>query len=156
MSGFNVYPVEVEEVVAELDGVAEAAVIGTDDPVTGEAVVAYVRPAPGRRTTPASSRSGSASTAPSGWPGSSSRPRCTSSTSCRTPSPARWPRAGCGRGAGAATRGCCSEPPGSSLYAKPGCHLCEDARAVVEQVCAELGESFDEVDITAGPGRRAR
>lgn len=38
-----------------------------------------------------------------------------------------------------------------TLYAKPGCHLCEDARAVVEQVCAELGESFDEVDITAGP-----
>ena len=38
-----------------------------------------------------------------------------------------------------------------TIYAKPGCHLCEDARAVVAQVCAELGESFDEVDITAGP-----
>jgi glutaredoxin len=37
------------------------------------------------------------------------------------------------------------------LYAKPGCHLCDDARAVVERVCAELGESWDEVDITAGP-----
>jgi glutaredoxin len=37
------------------------------------------------------------------------------------------------------------------LYAKPGCHLCEDARAVIEAVCAELGESYDEVDITAGP-----
>ena len=37
------------------------------------------------------------------------------------------------------------------LYAKPGCHLCEDARAVVERVCAELGEGFEEVDITAGP-----
>jgi glutaredoxin len=37
------------------------------------------------------------------------------------------------------------------LYSKPGCHLCEDARSVVEQVCAELGESFEEVDITAGP-----
>ncbi len=41
--------------------------------------------------------------------------------------------------------------PRVRLYTKPGCHLCEDARAVVEQVCAELGESFDEVDITAGP-----
>jgi glutaredoxin len=37
------------------------------------------------------------------------------------------------------------------LYTKPGCHLCEDARRVVEKVCAELGESFDVVDITARP-----
>lgn len=43
VSGFNVYPVEVEEVLTEVDGVVEAAVIGVDDPVTGEAVVAYVR-----------------------------------------------------------------------------------------------------------------
>jgi hypothetical protein len=35
------------------------------------------------------------------------------------------------------------------LLSKPGCHLCDDARAVVEVVCAELGESFDEVDITS-------
>jgi glutaredoxin len=38
-----------------------------------------------------------------------------------------------------------------TLYAKPGCHLCDDARAVIAAVCAELGESFHEVDITAGP-----
>ncbi len=43
VSGFNVYPVEVEEVVAEVPGVAEAAVIGAPHPETGEAVVAYVR-----------------------------------------------------------------------------------------------------------------
>ncbi|GCD89689.1 class I adenylate-forming enzyme family protein [Nocardioides sp. LS1] len=43
VSGFNVYPVEVEEVIREVEGVTEAAVIGVDDPVTGEAVVAYVR-----------------------------------------------------------------------------------------------------------------
>jgi long-chain acyl-CoA synthetase len=47
VSGFNVYPSEVEDVLAEVDGIAEAAVIGTPDPRTGEAVVAYVRPAPG-------------------------------------------------------------------------------------------------------------
>jgi long-chain acyl-CoA synthetase len=46
VSGFNVYPVEVEDVIREVDGVAEAAVIGVEDPLTGEAVVAYVR-APG-------------------------------------------------------------------------------------------------------------
>jgi long-chain acyl-CoA synthetase len=47
VSGFNVYPVEVEEVIAELDTVREAAVIGVPDERTGEAVVAYVKPAPG-------------------------------------------------------------------------------------------------------------
>ncbi|MEO5711043.1 MAG: AMP-binding protein [Nocardioidaceae bacterium] len=47
VSGFNVYPVEVEEVVEEVDGVAEAAVIGTPDEKTGEAVVAYVKARPG-------------------------------------------------------------------------------------------------------------
>jgi len=48
VSGFNVYPVEVEEVVREVDGVTDAAVIGVPDDRTGEAVVAYVVPEPGR------------------------------------------------------------------------------------------------------------
>lgn len=47
VSGFNVYPVEVEDVIEEVDGVLEVAVFGVDDAQTGEAVVAYVR-APGR------------------------------------------------------------------------------------------------------------
>ena len=47
VSGFNVYPVEVEEVITELDVVKEAAVIGVEDEHTGEAVVAFVKPAPG-------------------------------------------------------------------------------------------------------------
>jgi glutaredoxin len=42
-----------------------------------------------------------------------------------------------------------------TLYSKPGCHLCDDARAVIEQVCGELGEAFEEVDITAGPDAAA-
>jgi long-chain acyl-CoA synthetase len=42
VSGFNVYPSEVEEVILELDDVAQAAVIGVEDEMTGEAVVAYV------------------------------------------------------------------------------------------------------------------
>jgi len=43
VSGFNVYPVEVEDVIEEVPGVAEVAVIGVTDEQTGEAVVAYVR-----------------------------------------------------------------------------------------------------------------
>jgi long-chain acyl-CoA synthetase len=42
VSGFNVYPVEVEDVIVEVDGVSAAAVIGVADERTGEAVVAYV------------------------------------------------------------------------------------------------------------------
>ncbi|MGH3362960.1 MAG: class I adenylate-forming enzyme family protein [Nocardioides sp.] len=46
VSGFNVYPHEVEDAIREAPGVADAAVIGVEDHETGEAVVAYVR-APG-------------------------------------------------------------------------------------------------------------
>ncbi|HEY3016397.1 MAG TPA: glutaredoxin family protein [Nocardioides sp.] len=34
-----------------------------------------------------------------------------------------------------------------TLYSRPGCHLCDDARAVIARVCAELGESFEEFSI---------
>jgi long-chain acyl-CoA synthetase len=42
VSGFNVYPNEVEEVIAGHPGVLEVAVIGLPDPHSGEAVAAYV------------------------------------------------------------------------------------------------------------------
>ncbi len=42
VSGFNVYPNEVEEVLAQHPGVKEAAVIGVADERSGESVVAYV------------------------------------------------------------------------------------------------------------------
>lgn len=45
VSGFNVFPTEVEEVVAEVPDVAAVAVVGLPDPVTGEAVAAWVSPA---------------------------------------------------------------------------------------------------------------
>ena len=35
-----------------------------------------------------------------------------------------------------------------TFYSKPGCHLCDDARSVIEQVCADLGTEFEELDIT--------
>ena len=38
VSGFNVYPNEVEDVVAKLPGVMECAVVGVPDDKTGEAV----------------------------------------------------------------------------------------------------------------------
>jgi glutaredoxin len=38
-----------------------------------------------------------------------------------------------------------------TLYGKPGCHLCDDARAVVRAVCAELGVGWTEIDITVDP-----
>ncbi len=44
VSGFNVYPVEVEEVLVRHGGVAEAAVVGVPDAHTGESVKAYVVP----------------------------------------------------------------------------------------------------------------
>jgi glutaredoxin len=47
-------------------------------------------------------------------------------------------------------------PPRVILYSKPGCHLCDDARTVVAQVCAELGEAYAEVDILSSPELSAR
>jgi glutaredoxin len=38
-----------------------------------------------------------------------------------------------------------------TLLAKPGCHLCEDARAVIERVAAELGVGWEERDINDSP-----
>ncbi len=35
-----------------------------------------------------------------------------------------------------------------TLISKPGCHLCDDARKVIEAVTVELGEAFVERDIS--------
>ena len=44
-------------------------------------------------------------------------------------------------------------PPRVRLLVRGGCHLCEEARAVVAQVCAETGETYEEVDLdSAGQG----
>ncbi len=48
-----------------------------------------------------------------------------------------------------------SEPPAAPvrvlLLGKPGCHLCDDARVVVAQVCAEVGVGWEERDILGDP-----
>ena len=51
VSGFNVYPREVEAVLLEHPAVADAAVVGLPDPRTGERVRAVVVPAPGAEVT---------------------------------------------------------------------------------------------------------
>ena len=66
-----------------------------------------------------------------------------------------------------------TEPPGGPLLAagdwaasppahrvvlltRAGCHLCDDARAVIERVCAELGESYEEHSILDDPDLQER
>ncbi|MCC2279806.1 glutaredoxin family protein [Streptomyces sp. NPDC002536] len=34
-----------------------------------------------------------------------------------------------------------------TLIGKPGCHLCDDAEAVIERVCGELGARWEKKDI---------
>jgi hypothetical protein len=41
--------------------------------------------------------------------------------------------------------------PRITLLAKPGCHLCDDARVVIERVAADLGVGWQEVDILTDP-----
>ena len=42
-----------------------------------------------------------------------------------------------------------------TLYGKPGCHLCEEARAVVDQVRQTHAFELEEVDITRDPSLEA-
>ncbi|HET7431925.1 MAG TPA: glutaredoxin family protein [Nocardioides sp.] len=41
--------------------------------------------------------------------------------------------------------------PRVTFYSRPGCHLCDEARLLVEQVCADLGESYAEVSVEGDP-----
>ncbi len=49
--GVNISPVEIDNVLASIAGVADAATIGVPDPVYGEEVVSYVVPIPGATLT---------------------------------------------------------------------------------------------------------
>jgi hypothetical protein len=42
------------------------------------------------------------------------------------------------------------------LLSRPGCHLCDEARAVIARITGELGVDWTERDITASPEDLAR
>jgi glutaredoxin len=46
--------------------------------------------------------------------------------------------------------------PRVTLYGRAGCHLCDDARAVIDRVCRDLGEEYVEIDIDDDEELRAR
>lgn len=49
-----------------------------------------------------------------------------------------------------------SDQPRIVLYGKPGCHLCDQAREIVQRVAAELGVVWSEVSILDDPDLAAR
>lgn len=46
--------------------------------------------------------------------------------------------------------------PVVTLYGKPGCHLCDDARAVVERVREQRPFELQEVDVSLDPVLHSR
>ena len=42
--------------------------------------------------------------------------------------------------------------PRVRMVGRAGCHLCDEARAVIARVCADLGESWDEVSVDDDDG----
>ena len=43
-----------------------------------------------------------------------------------------------------------------TLYSRPGCHLCDEARVLIEAVCADLGEEYVEISIESDPDLQRR
>lgn len=41
--------------------------------------------------------------------------------------------------------------PRVTMYGRVNCHLCDEARAVIAGVCADLGEEFVEIDVDSDP-----
>jgi hypothetical protein len=44
-----------------------------------------------------------------------------------------------------------TSPARITLIGKPGCHLCDDARAVIATVCSETGDTWQERSIEDDP-----
>jgi len=43
-----------------------------------------------------------------------------------------------------------------TLYTRPGCHLCEDAKSLIEPLLAEFGARLREINIDTDPELRER
>lgn len=43
-----------------------------------------------------------------------------------------------------------------TLIGRPQCHLCEVARGVIERVCADLGTTYEEINIDERPDLLAK
>ena len=151
VSGFNVYPVEVEEVVAEVT-------VSSTSPSSGSPTTS-----PARRSSPTWSADGDAAVAR----GRRARAVRAAAGAVQAAQPHRGGRRAAltrhrqGAEGPAArrperrrARGCSSEPRVTArvtLYGRPGCHLCEEAREVVARVCAELGEASTRSTSTRDP-----
>jgi hypothetical protein len=48
-----------------------------------------------------------------------------------------------------------SGEPRITLLSKPGCHLCDEARVVIERVADDTGVGWQEVDILSDPELKA-
>ena len=53
-----------------------------------------------------------------------------------------------GAARGGAARGDAARGPLITLLSRPGCHLCDAARAIISRVAGELGVRWEERDIT--------
>lgn len=43
-----------------------------------------------------------------------------------------------------------------TLYGRAACHLCDEARTVIDRVCRDLGEEYVEIDIDGDDELRSR
>ena len=154
VSGFNVYPREVEDALAEHADVAEVAVIAVPHPYTGEAVKAFVVPREGSGLRPEHVTAHAATRLarfkrptivvivdelPHSATGKVAKGRLREARGRRT-----------------GTHGADPVKPRVTLIGKPGCHLCDEAREVVARVTAELGEDYEELSILDDPELRSR